>query len=218
MNGLPLDVSPIGSFPGFFRLEPSWSSGPHGDPICNFASVRQAGTCFETDCPHYHYMDLDLRPNRSYTLMGAEFLLQRSIGRPGGGYASSRACQISAGLTDQNQTIRLDGSVAIEMPYQTAAMIAHKLGPGEFGKPTTPNDIPCDVAQNVAQQAMNAGIAGDTQGTVDGEWTGEAGSYDLGQFSCVSIGAYPWQVTCVHPANGSAGKVNVRFLVASNVD
>jgi hypothetical protein len=136
----------------------------------------------------------------------------------GAGYSTVRACQIQGGLVDVNQTIRLQGAVTVTMPYATSSAIAAKLRPGEFGAPTTANDIPCDVGQFVAEQALNAGVAGNVQASVDGMWTGEAGSYDLGAFACASTDTYPWHDTCVHSADAAAGQVSVRFDVVSNVD
>lgn len=134
------------------------------------------------------------------------------------GYASTRACGIPGGLIDDNSLYKLDGAVTVTMPYQTASMIAHKIGPGEFGKPTTANDIPCNVGQFVAQQALNAGAVGSHTANVDGEWTGEAGGYDLGTFVCTPTGTYPWNVTCVHAASAAAAQVIVRFEASSDVD
>jgi hypothetical protein len=121
-------------------------------------------------------------------------------------------------LVDDNQTIRLQGAMTVTMPYLTASAITRRIGPGEFGTPTTPKDVPCNVGQFVAQQALNAGIAGNVQANVDGMWTGEAGSYELGTFACASTDTYPWHDTCVHLADTAAGRVSVRFDVVSNVD
>ena len=51
-------------------------------------------------------------------------------------------------------------------------------------------------------------------------WTGEAGSYDLGSFTCTpGSSGLPWHETCVHTAAmAAAGRVTVGFDVVSNVD
>lgn len=138
-------------------------------------------------------------------------------------YAVTRTCT-GSGPTDGTGTIGVDGTITIQMPYQTAFKIAKKLGPSEFGTPFTANGVPCDVAANVASAVLRstifgeAVISGEAHGAVDGQWTGYQGLYDLGQFNCSVVGqgaseGPPWQAFCVHDADAAAGHVTVRFLV-----
>lgn len=134
-----------------------------------------------------------------------------------GGGTNSTTCTYPGGLVDQQQTIRTQGPAKVQMPATTASAIAAKIGRGETGHPTPASGVPCDVAQSVIQQALDV-MSDRKNATVDGRWTGEAGTYDLGPFDCAATGNLPWHVTCVHASDAAAGTVTITYTVVSDVD
>jgi hypothetical protein len=73
----------------------------------------------------------------------------------------------------------------IRMSASSAARIARRMPPGEFGTRSKASDIPCLVAQTVAQSAGTAWLQwSGNSGTVHAVGSVESGTVEFGWFHC----------------------------------
>jgi hypothetical protein len=105
----------------------------------------------------------------------------------------------------------------ISMTHTTAVNIARHVGPGEFGGPgTTAKEVPCQVAEIVANTASNAWPEwSEGAGQVRVTWQGYSRGPFIGVFSCTGISRSDGGAveTCTHNADRHSGHVVVRFTI-----
>jgi hypothetical protein len=123
--------------------------------------IAQHGKCLKYSPSHFGSPWLAVRCARSDTGFSTLPLA------PGANYRTTRVCQGGPFVDTLMQVLATQGPVTVTMPYSTANAFAHIIGPAEFGTPTAADDVPCDIADNVVVNALNArvstaGLSGDS--------------------------------------------------------
>jgi hypothetical protein len=141
------------------------------------------------------------------------------IAAPASAAGLTRCGSPADGFLLANEHYEVIGPFGVAMSHATAASIARRVGPGEFGTHETAAEVPCAVAVDIAMDAANAWLHwGSNHGTARVHWYGYATGPYLGVFRCTGVRLAHARVreTCHHAADGHAGAITGQFVIGRN--